>query len=641
MTYSFRLSLTTSGGNKIPVPAPDHYDPARFEVMRRYVQAHGASSVGFDRYSVPGGKVDGNNSIGRQFSLGLVGGAKDWAEADESGRSAILDAHKQYTLEFLYFLSNDPVFSASQRASVAQWGLCADEFPDTGHWPPQLYVRESRRMQGMYVINQGDIIGDPVKPDPIMVSSFPIDSHDCRRIAYPGGGVHNEGTIFPVRQSGRGYPYHVPYRAILPQPAECANLLVPVALSCTHVAICSLRVEATWMLIGQSAGIAAAMAADRGVAVQNLAYPDLRTRLLARGQVLELPEEFAPLRGIVLDDPDAELIGAWSTSTTMAPYVGDGYRYSGTAGTPNDGSATATFRFTVTTGGVYQLNMAYSPHETRATNVLLALTSGPYVTNFSVDQTVPRPPGSVVRPIGTVKLFTGTETVVTIGTAHTVGFVILDALQLVLDTPETDDDTTTSFQEGVSPTEAYTHDAVYIRSGDADANFNGDADREVIAGPATGDALRSLIEFDVRAIPPSRQILSVSLVLTTLNGTPGINNVGGAGAPTTFNLYVYGFDIDETTATWNTPAAGDGMAGGALGTLLSSAAFDVEVTGQTVTFGDTPSFRAAVSDALAGDGFLRAVLRGDDETVTPARNRPELRVVTIQGVLPGTVLIVR
>jgi hypothetical protein len=205
-------------------------------VMRRYVQKHGADSVGFDRYPVPSGKVDGNNSIGRQFSLGLVGGAKGWATADEAGRAAIFEAHKQYTLEFIHFLSTDSVFSASQRASIASWGLCADEFPDTGHFSPQLYVRESRRMQGMYVVKQSDILDDIVKDDPIMVSSFPIDSHDCQRIAYPGGGVRNEGTIYPVRQSTRiGYPYHVPYRAILPVPTECDNLLVPVALSCQRV----------------------------------------------------------------------------------------------------------------------------------------------------------------------------------------------------------------------------------------------------------------------------------------------------------------------------------------------------------------------------------------------------------------------
>ena len=156
-------------------------------------------------------------------------------------------------------------------------------------------------------VTENDIITNPSKPDPIMVSSFPIDSHDCQRIVRPDGKVVNEGTVFPVKPPGdsRGYPYHVPYRAILPLPAECDNLLVPVALSCTHIAMSSLRIEATWMLIGQSAGIAAALAADRDVAVQDLPYAVLKPRLLARDQAITLPPEFLPAKGSVVDDPDA------------------------------------------------------------------------------------------------------------------------------------------------------------------------------------------------------------------------------------------------------------------------------------------------------------------------------------------------
>jgi hypothetical protein len=293
MTYSFRLAMTKDPAKRVRLPAPTKYDPARFELVRRYVKAHGDKQVDFDRYEIPGNKVDGNNGIYKQFSFGLVGGAKGWATADPAGRAEIFEAHKQYTLEFLHFLTTDPVFSEKRRESIAEWGFCNDEFAEYGHFPPQLYVRESRRMKGVYVIKQDDILKNFTKLDPIMVASFPIDSHDCQRIATPGGGVTNEGTIFPVRQKNRiGYPHHVPYRSILPLPAECDNLLVPVALSCTHVAMSSLRIEATWMLIGQSAGIAAALAARQDVAVQNLAYETLRSRLLGQKQALDLPQEF-------------------------------------------------------------------------------------------------------------------------------------------------------------------------------------------------------------------------------------------------------------------------------------------------------------------------------------------------------------
>jgi hypothetical protein len=290
MTYSFRLCLTDDPNNRVPMPQPDNYDPNRFEVVRRAFAA-GEKGIGFDLYPLPGNKLDGNNSIGGQFSFGLVGGGNEWHSADEAGRKKIWEVHKQYTLEFVHFLTNDPSVPAAVRQKYLKLGLCKDEFLKHGHFSPALYVRESRRMNGMYVICQDDILKNPEKEDPIAISSFPIDSHDCQRIALKGGGVINEGTIFPVRRKSpkQGYPYHVPFRSILPKPEQCDNLLVPVALSCTHVGISSLRIEGTWMIIGQSAGIAAALAAKRDVTVQGLDYRKLRERLIIQKQVLDLP----------------------------------------------------------------------------------------------------------------------------------------------------------------------------------------------------------------------------------------------------------------------------------------------------------------------------------------------------------------
>jgi hypothetical protein len=292
MTYSFRLCLTTDPKNRVAMPKPDSYNPARFEIIRRYLKS-GANSnqVGFDLYPLPGGKLDGNNSIGRQFSIGLVGGGNGWHTADEAGRKKIWEEHKQYTLEFYHFLMTDPAVPKAVRNKYVGLGLCKDEFISYGHFSPALYVRESRRMKGLHVISQNDILDAPTKDDPIAISSFPIDSHDCQRIALKGGGVINEGTIFPVRKKNpkQGYAYHVPYRSILPRPEQCDNLLVPVALSCTHVGISSLRIEGAWMVIGQGAGVAAALSAKEGVSVQELPYAKLRERLLAQGQVLDLP----------------------------------------------------------------------------------------------------------------------------------------------------------------------------------------------------------------------------------------------------------------------------------------------------------------------------------------------------------------
>ena len=290
MVYSFRLCLTKDPANRVPFPAPKAYDPARFELVRRYFQKYPNAPLPWDLYPLPGNKFDANNGIGKMFSMGLVGEANGWCASDPAGRAKLWDKHKEYTLEFYQFLTTDAAVPAKIRETMAELGLCRDEFPETDHWSPQLYVREGRRMDGRYVLTQKDVMAEPAKEDAIAVASFPIDSHDCRRLALPDG-VLNEGTILPVRMPGRphGFPYQVPYRAITPSAAECRNLLVPVALSASHVAYSSVRVEPTWMTLGQSAGIAAALAAKEGVSVQELDYGRLKARLVAQGQVLDLP----------------------------------------------------------------------------------------------------------------------------------------------------------------------------------------------------------------------------------------------------------------------------------------------------------------------------------------------------------------
>lgn len=446
MVYSFRLCVTDQAANRVPFPEPDRYDPARFEVVRRYFAAAPTAPLQWDLYPLPGGKYDANNGIGKQFSMGLVGACNGWSEAGPEERQKIWEAHKQYTLEFYKFLTTDPAVPESHRQKFASLGLCKDEFPQHGHWSPQLYVREGRRMKGAYFITQKDIDTQPAKEDPIAVSSFPIDSHDCRRIALPDGGVVNEGTIFPVRLPGRrhGPAYHIPYRSILPRPDQGDNLLVPVALSCTHVAISSIRVEPTWMAIGHSAGVAAALVAKKDVPAHELAYPVLRERLLAQGQVLDLPTlpplppapktpaslDPASLPGIVMDDASAQLTGAWDPSSNFKPHVGRGYVHDGGRG---DGQSTATFRIKLPKSGRYTLGVAYSPHPTRSQKVPVIVKSGGEESRLTLDQTQPLDQGSAFRTLGTLDLAGGgtQETTVTVTNTGTEGFVILDAIQFL------------------------------------------------------------------------------------------------------------------------------------------------------------------------------------------------------------------
>ncbi len=442
MTFSFRLCLTRDPANRVPIPEPKNYDPARFELARRALQA-GIRGIGFDLYPLPGNKLDGNNSIHGQVSLGLVGGSDTWHAADEAERARIWEAHRQYTLEFLRFLRTDPAVPAKLRADYASLGFCQDEFAANGHFPPALYVRESRRLQGLYVLTQKDILESPHKEDAVAVSSFPIDSHDCQRVVRPDGTVMNEGTILPVRvpQTGVGYAYHVPYRALLPKPAQCANLLVPVALGSTHVAMSSLRIEGAWMAIGQAAGVAAALAARGDRPVQDLPYAELRARLLAQGQTLELPA--APARkptppagpkapstataNLTLDDPDAELTGTWTRSTTFKPHVGQGYLHDEQRA---DGKSRAVFRFKGPSDGEFDLRMAYSAHPTRVQRLPVTVSGEGTEQRWVVDQTLPLPAGETFRGVGRLRLRQGADYVLTVVNDGGPGFTILDAFEL-------------------------------------------------------------------------------------------------------------------------------------------------------------------------------------------------------------------
>ena len=445
MVYSFRLCLTKNPTNRVPFPEPKAYDPARFELIRRYFQKYPNAPLPWDLYPLPGDKFDANNGIGKMFSMGLVGEANGWCASDPAGRAKLWEKHKQYTLEFYKFLTTDPAVPAKIRATMAELGLCRDEFAETQHWSPQLYVREGRRMDGRFTLTQNDVLKDAQKDDPIAISSFPIDSHDCRRLALPDG-VINEGTIYPVRMPGRrhGYAYHIPYRAITPSASECSNLLVPVALSATHVAYSSVRVEPTWMAIGQGAGVAAALAAQTGVTVQALDYPTLRKRLLAQKVVLELPvlppvgkvaRSSGPvslnsksLPGLILDDAQAELSGDWERSTNFKPHVGTGYLHDEQR---SDGKSRAVFRFKGPADGEFALRMAYSAHETRTTRLPITIGGDGADHRFTVDQTQPLPAGEAFREVGRLRLRQGMDYTLTVSNEDTKGFVILDAFQLL------------------------------------------------------------------------------------------------------------------------------------------------------------------------------------------------------------------
>jgi hypothetical protein len=291
--YNFRLILTNDPANRLPFPRPAGYDRSRFALLERYLnefQQHMGRAPGFrditNPVMIPNHKADFNNN--GPVSTDCIGHSWKYPEANYAGKAVLWQEHLLYTQSFFYFISQDAAVPASLRAEVNQWGLAKDEFADTDHWPNQLYIREGRRMVGEYVMRQADLQTDRSKPDSIGMGSYNSDSHNIQRVAMADGTVKNEGDVqVPVE------PYEIAYRSITPRGSETDNLLVPVCLSASHAAYSSVRMEPQYMIIGQAAGVAAAIAVHRQRRIQEVGIAELQERLQRHGAILHLSEEFS------------------------------------------------------------------------------------------------------------------------------------------------------------------------------------------------------------------------------------------------------------------------------------------------------------------------------------------------------------
>jgi hypothetical protein len=275
--YCYRTCLTKHAPNRVPFPKPEGYDPANYELLLRELLT-GRKDF-FEKFDlIPNLKTDTNNH--GAFSSDFIGMNYAYPDASYEQRREILKAHENYQKGYYYFVANDPRVPADIREQMAQWGLAGDEFKDNGHWPHQIYVREARRMIGQHVMSENDTLNKTTVSDPVGMGSYTLDSHNCQRFITPEGFVQNEGDV-GVHTKG---PYKISYGSIVPKRAECQNLLVPVCLSSSHIAYGSIRMEPVFMILGQSAATAAALAVDGSVAVQDVDYARLRERLLADKQ---------------------------------------------------------------------------------------------------------------------------------------------------------------------------------------------------------------------------------------------------------------------------------------------------------------------------------------------------------------------
>jgi len=286
---NYRVCLSTDPANQVPFSPPTGYDPSSYDLVAEYL------SQRMDRGAQPqlswvmhvdrlvNNKWDLNET--GAMSLGLPGGNYDYPDATEARRQQIREEHTRYQAGFLYFLVNDPRVPPELSAEVARFGLCADEFEDNGNWPRQLYLREGRRMLGEYVLTQQDVGAIRSKPDVIGLASYRLDAHLVSRWVDGAGVLRAEGG-FLLGMTSR---WAIPYRSLTPRRAQATNLLVPAASSASHVAHASLRMEPQFMIMGQAAGTAAAMAAATGIDVQDVPITSLQRSLRSVGAVLDDP----------------------------------------------------------------------------------------------------------------------------------------------------------------------------------------------------------------------------------------------------------------------------------------------------------------------------------------------------------------
>ncbi|TDU81749.1 FAD dependent oxidoreductase [Prosthecobacter fusiformis] len=426
--YNFRITVTQRPDIFVPFPKPASYDPAKYELLLRLIQAF--PGIRFGRIFHIGSTSHGKYDLNAQglFSTDYPGGNTEYPDGDAATRAAIWQDHVDFIQGMLWFLGHDERVPQSLRDQANSWGLCKDEYTDNNHWPYALYIREGRRMIGEYVMIQNDLQGDIFKDDSIAMGSFLIDCHIVQRIVAEDGTVRDEGS-FP---DDPAMPYQIAYRSLTPKRAECENLLVPVCFSASHIAYCSMRMEPVYMAMGQAAGLASVMAVKGETSVQGIDVPALRKKLLEQNAVIELGEMASMIRssklpGIAQDDKAAETTGKWTSSSYGTPVDG----FSLNDGNANKGQMSVVYTLKVPTDGRYEVRVSYVTATNRASNVPVTIQHSEGSETVLVNQKQQPAIDSLFTSLGTFNFSADKPAIITITNKDTDGIVGADAVQLL------------------------------------------------------------------------------------------------------------------------------------------------------------------------------------------------------------------
>lgn len=426
--YCYRMAMSLVPENRVPFPKPADYDESKYELLLRNFEA-GDLRFPMKPDMMPNGKTDTNNN--GAFSTDFIGQNYDYPEANYEQRARILAEHESYQKGFMWTLANHPRVPGKVRTEMKNWGLAADEFTDNGNWPHQIYVREARRMVSDYVMTELDCRRQRLTPESVGMGSYNMDSHNCMRWVTPDGKVQNEGDI----QISPGGSYQISYQSLVPKRGEAANLLVPVCLSSSHIAYGSIRMEPVFMVLGQSAATAAALAIENRKDVQDIDYAKLEARLLSDKQVLEAQDRGRSragldpdrLPGMVVDDIRAERINTWIESSSVPGFVGEHYLHDDNQ---SKGAREVRFEVPLQDPGEYEVRISYTANPNRASNVPAILESARGTVTQRVNQKQNPPIDGVWISLG-VHRFESGKARLTISNEGTDGYVIADAIQFL------------------------------------------------------------------------------------------------------------------------------------------------------------------------------------------------------------------
>jgi uncharacterized protein YlzI (FlbEa/FlbD family) len=418
--FCFRMCLTDHEENRIPFKKPDGYQEEWYELLFRNYEA-GHQGVPWINSTMPNRKTDTNN--GRGFSTDFIGMNYEWPQGSYEKRAELRTKHLLYQQGLMWTLANHPRVPERVRAVVSNWGMTKDEFQEGGGWQEQLYVREGRRMISELVMTQDHCQHVKEVEDSVGMGAYNMDSHHTQRYVTKEGYARNEGDV-----QVRVKPYPVSYQSIVPKEDECANLVVPIALSASHIAFGSIRMEPVFMILAQSGATAAMQAIQDGTALQRIDYGKLRERLVADGQIL-IHEESAlslparKMKGIIADDGEAELTGDWRRGRLKAG-VNDGYHF-----LPADRKtpAKALYRLKPDRAGKYQVQVSGVPRGSRSSRTLVRVNG----KEFRINQKQVGSVEGLWAPVTIISLESAAVVVVEISNEGADGPVIADAVRLI------------------------------------------------------------------------------------------------------------------------------------------------------------------------------------------------------------------